>query len=118
MTTPLDIARSYWRSEKARDLDQILEHFTQDAVFRAPTMHLKGRDEISRYYQNVLTQFKDVDVTVLNAVESGNTLAVEWRCRLLGTDNRTREVLGCNIFEFSGEQFQTLRVYFNPADFD
>ena len=118
MSKQLERARSYWSSEKARDLDQILEHFAEDAVFRAPTMRLNGRGEIKQYYENVLNNFKSIDVSVLNSVESGRSLVVEWRCRLLGHDDLLREVLGCNVFEFEGDQFQTLRVYFNPADFD
>jgi len=118
MTSKLERAKSYWASEKARDLDKILAHFAEDAVFRAPTMQLNGRGEIARYYENVLQNFKDVDVSIQNSVESGDTLVVEWLCRLLGNDDRTREVLGCNVFEFEGVAFKVLRVYFNPSDFD
>lgn len=118
MSENLLLAKSYWASEKNRDLPAILNHFAEDAVFRAPTMTLNGRNEIERYYAGVLDQFKEVDVEICSAVEQGRVLVIEWLCRLVGNDGRLREVLGCNVFTIRDNRFETLNVYFNPADFE
>lgn len=117
MSEKLELAKSYWACEKKRDLPAVLNHFAEDAVFRAPTMTLNGRDEIERYYADVLQNFKDVDVEVCRAVEQGDYLIVEWFCKLIGNDDKLREVLGCNVFTIQNQKFARLNVYFNPADF-
>ena len=116
--TKLDLVRSYWRAEKERDMEAILGHFAPDARFVSPTMSLNGRDEIRTYYAGIQDAFKDVDVSVVRAVEEGDLLAVEWLCRLVGNDGRVREVEGCNVFVIARGQFEELRVYFNAPDFD
>ena len=117
MSDLLDRAKSYWQAEADRDLDAILDHFHENAVFIAPTMTLSGRNEIRRYYEGVMENFGSVDVTVENSVEQGDQVAVEWRA-VLGDGEDRRVVLGCNVFTIVRGRFSKLRVYFNAPDFD
>lgn len=115
--THLELAKSYWAAEGEHDLEKILDHFAADADFVSPTMTLKGREEIRRYYEGVLENFGSVRVTVENALESGDQLAVEWKA-VLGGASGTRTVLGCNVFTMGDNTIKRLRVYFNAPDFD
>ena len=118
VSAALDVARSYWAAERDRDLELVLSHFSEDAVFRAPTMTLDGREEIRSYYAGVLGSFRSVKVSVLASMEEGERLAVEWRCQLIGNDDREREVLGCNVFSVRDGVIERLHVYFDPKAFD
>jgi uncharacterized protein (TIGR02246 family) len=119
MSHHLELAKSYWAAEARRDLEGILSHFAEDAVFISPTMELHGRSEVRRYYEGVMESFGSVAVTVENSVEQGDQLVVEWRAELGASepDGETRVVLGCNVFTIRADEFARLRVYFNAPDF-
>jgi uncharacterized protein (TIGR02246 family) len=117
MSTKLDRVKSYWAAEGRRDLPAILAHFAEDADFSVPGMHVQGRSAISKFYEKMSDGFRSVEVSVIEAIEQGDEIAVEWRCRLVRSSGEERLAHGCNCFEVRDGVFRRMRGYFNPADF-
>ena len=113
----LEYVKDYWAAERDKDLDRILDHFCDDAEFVSPTMRLDGRANVAEFYRGMIDGFREIDVTPVNSVESGDTIAVEYQCRLVRSNGEVRQARGFNLFEFKDGRFRRVHCYFNPADF-
>ena len=72
----LQYVEDYWACERRKDLDRVLDHFCEDAEFVSPTMQLKGREEVARFYRGMIGGFREIEVTPVNHLESGDSIAV------------------------------------------
>ncbi len=115
--TKLDTVKNYWAAERAKALDRILDHFCEDAEFVSPTMRLQGRVNVAEFYRGMIGGFQAIEVTPVNSVESGDSIAVEYECRLVRDSGEVRHARGFNLFVFKDGRFQRVHCYFNPADF-
>ena len=115
--TKLEYVKDYWASERDKDLNRILDHFCEDAEFVSPTMRLQGRNNVAEFYRGMIGGFKEIVVTPVNAVESGDSIAVEYECRLVRNSGEVRQARGFNLFVFQQGRFHQVHCYFNPADF-
>lgn len=113
----LDTVKAYWSAERAKSLDRILDYFCEDAEFVGPTMRLQGRANVAEFYRGMIGGFREIDVTPVNSVESGDSIAVEYECRLVRNGGEVRQARGFNLFVFKDGRFHRLHCYFNPADF-
>jgi ketosteroid isomerase-like protein len=115
--TKLEYVKDYWAAESAKNLDQILDHFHEEAEFVSPTMKLQGRAKVAEFYRGMIDGFKSIQVTPVNSVEAGDSIAVEYMARLVRNTGEVREARGFNLFVFKDGRFHKLHCYFNPADF-
>ena len=115
--TKLEYVKDYWASERKKDLAAILDHFCEDAEFVSPTMRLNGRKNVAEFYRGMIGGFKEIEVTPVNSVESGDSIAVEYECRLVRNSGEVRQARGFNLFVFKNGRFQRVHCYYNPADF-
>ncbi len=113
----LEIVKNYWAAESRKDLSRVLAHFAPDAEFVSPTMRLSGRDNIRKFYEGMVNGFQEISVTPVNTIEQGANIAVEYECRLVRLSGEIRNARGFNFFEIRDGVIQSLRCYFNPADF-
>ncbi len=113
----IDIIKSYWAAEGRLDLEGVLSHFTDAAQFESPTMKLNGIGEIRRFYEGMVQGFDVIEVRVVDFLQNGSTLSVEYWCDLVRKDGTRRGARGCNVFEVRDGKIDQLRCYFNPADF-
>ena len=113
----LQYVKNYWAAERDKDLDRILDHFCEDAEFVSPTMQLSGRANVAEFYRGMIGGFKEIEVTPVNSVEAGDSIAVEYECRLVRASGEVRQARGFNLFVFKDGRFHKLHCYFNPADF-
>jgi ketosteroid isomerase-like protein len=113
----LEYVKDYWAAEHIKDLDRILDHFCEDAEFVSPAMRLKGRANVAEFYRGMIGGFKEIEVTPVNSVESGSSIAVEYECRLVRNTGEVRQARGFNLFVFKDGRFHRVHCYFNPADF-
>jgi len=115
--TKLEYVKDYWAAESAKNLDQILDHFHEEGEFVSPTMRLQGRANVAEFYRGMIGGFKSIQVTPVNSVEAGDSIAVEYLARLVRNTGEVREARGFNLFVFKDGRFHKLHCYFNPADF-
>jgi uncharacterized protein YihD (DUF1040 family) len=114
----IDIVKSYWKAEGKKDLNRILEHFSEEAGFSSPTMALKGRNSIIVFYEGMVNSFKKIDVTPTHWIEKDDEIAVEYDCKLVRNSGEERFAKGFNLFKINNEnKISQLRCYFNPSDF-
>jgi len=113
----IDTVKSYWAAEGRKDLDAVLAHFAEDAEFVSPTMRLEGCEKIAEFYRGMIDNFRSIEVTPTNWLEQGDSIAVQYDCRLVRNSGEERKARGFNLFVFRGERFCRLHCYFNPADF-
>jgi hypothetical protein len=112
----IDVVKNYWASESQKDLQKILSWFDVNASFCSPGMELHGRNSIKEFYQGMIDNYSEIQVTVANFIEQGDNIAVEYRVRLV-KGNSEKYAKGFNIFKIKSELICELRCYFNPNDF-
>lgn len=113
----LKIARAYWDAESRGDLDAVLEHFDNDAVFTAPGCQFNGRREIAAFYRKIMGTYKAMRIEVRRTVENGNDIVVEFGFHYTRQDGTHGYAEGCNVFTIAGSRFTRFRAYFDPADY-
>lgn len=73
-------ARSYFDAVGRRDVDGMLEHWTEDGVVDlVPIGILRGQDEIAAFFREMFAAFPDAETTVSRVAAGQNEVAVEWR---------------------------------------
>lgn len=114
----LSIIRAYWQAERAGDLDSVIGHYAPDAEFITPGGVAKGAKAIRAAYEQSLATYREIIVTIVNATESADQVAVEYSLELVWPDGDRVTTRGCNVFTFAGNLFASVRCYFDPAAFD
>ncbi len=117
MATAESISRSYWNAEMARDLEDVMSHYRDDAVFEAPGVRLEG-PEIRRFYEESFKAFAKLEHEVRRVMGDDRLACLEWRAALTDYSGRRREFSGVNIAEVDGERFISVRAYFDRMDLD
>jgi ketosteroid isomerase-like protein len=88
------------------DLDGIMEHFSDDAVFEAPRgtepwgTRFEGRDEVRRGFALRFSGIPDVRYTGDAHFVDGDRGASEWTLSGTTTDGQRIEVRGCDLWTF------------------
>ena len=113
----LDIVRAYWQAERDGKLSDIMAHYSPNAEFVTPSGVVKGTEAIRAAYQQSLTTYREIIVTIVNATEAENQVAAEYSLELIWPDGASIITRGCNVFTFEGERFASVRCYFDPAAF-
>ncbi len=113
----IDTVKSYWAAEGNQDLADVLDHFSQTAVFRSPGTTLTGRENIREFYKGIINNYKHVRVTPTHWIEQNDEIAVEYDFELITHSDEKKTGCGFNLFEIIDEKIHFLRCYFNPADF-
>ncbi len=114
--TPRQVVENYWRIECTRDVDAILGCYDPDAELLVPGLgRLVGHDEIRRFYQASVDRFPGLEVRIVDAVESGDRGAFEWRSVFRDHEGATWRLEGVNVIRISGERLGTVHVYYDPG---
>lgn len=98
-------------------MQAVMDFYAEDAEFETPTMRLRGRDAISGFYQEMFATFSQIDVVPTSRLEQGDSIALEYQCRLVRKSGEVRVAHGISRFTIKDGRIQRLRGYFNPADF-
>ena len=113
----LALIRAYWRAEHEGNLDGVMRHYCRDAEFVTPGGAVVGSEAIRTAYAGSFETYREIRVTIVNAIEQGDELAVEYSLDLTWPDGRHRTMRGCNVFTFAGDLFISVRCYFDSAAF-
>ncbi len=116
MQTPREVAESYWAAECTRDLQAVLEHYSQDAVVYPPDGEpLRGHDQIKTFYADELEDYPGLEVTIVHEVTNGSEASLEWEAVLIDKAGRRHPFRGVNVVRVEDGRFQSVRAYFDPA---
>lgn len=118
MSSPREVAESYWQAEMSRDLDAILAHYAEDAELMVPELGLLvGHAAISRFYGPSIERFPKLSVEIGRVIEVGSAGAIEWSS--VHTDHRGNAYpcTGVNVVDVAGDKLQRVHVYYDPTIF-
>jgi ketosteroid isomerase-like protein len=116
-STPREVAESYWRAEESRDVDAVLSHFHEDAVFHPVSGPLRGHDEIRTFYDGMGDTFPGLRVSIVHEVTAGDDAALEWEAVLTDRDGTEFPIRGVNVVHVRDGRFEHVTAYFDPTQF-
>lgn len=116
MSTPRQVAESYWSAECDRDLEATLDHYHDDAVVHPPSgPPYEGRDQIAEFYVDEMRDYPGLEVEIVHEVRDGDEAALEWEGVLTDHDGVRHSFRGVNIVKVRDGKFEWVRAYFDPA---
>jgi ketosteroid isomerase-like protein len=104
LATLRDIAAGF----DTHDLDRIMRHFADDAVFEAPRgpdqwgQRFEGRDAVREAFAGRFSGIPDVRYTDDDHFVAGDRGASEWTLSGTTLDGQRIEVRGCDLWTFRG----------------
>jgi steroid delta-isomerase-like uncharacterized protein len=120
-------ARSYFDAVGRRDVDGMLEHWTEDGVVDlVPIGILRGQDEIAAFFREMFAAFPDAETTVSRVAAGQNEVAVEWRMTATFTGapfqgveptGRPVELRGVDMIEIADGKNVTNTAYYDGMAF-
>ncbi|MBO9520594.1 MAG: SDR family oxidoreductase [Nocardioidaceae bacterium] len=115
MPTIEEIGRAYWQAEESRDVDRILEFFTEDAVWEGPGVTLTGREQIREYYAGSAAAYPGLEVTVGRVRGDDDAAALEWHAVFTGPSGERVPLDGVNLMRREGDRIAALTAYYDSA---
>jgi ketosteroid isomerase-like protein len=110
VTDRLDVLRDIAAGFDMHDLDRILQHFTDDAVFESPRgpeaygQRFIGIEAIRDAFAGRFSGIPDVRYQEDEHFVSGDRGASEWTLSGTTTDGVRIEVRGCDLWTFRGDK--------------
>jgi ketosteroid isomerase-like protein len=115
--SPRTVAESYWRAEERRDVEAVLDHFHEDAVFRPASGPLVGHAQIRTFYDSMGDTFPGLRVAIVHEIRAGNEAALEWEATLIDRDGVEYPIRGVNLVRVRDGKFEQVTAYFDPTQF-
>jgi ketosteroid isomerase-like protein len=106
MTDQLDILREIAAGFDTHDLDRIMRHFADDAVFESPRgpeafgQRFEGKAAVREAFAGRFAGIPDVRYQEDDHFVAGDRGASEWTLRGTTTDGQRLEVRGCDLWTF------------------
>lgn len=110
MTDPKGILRDIAAGFDTHDLDRIMRHFTEDAVFESPRgpeaygQRFEGTEAVRGAFAARFSGIPDVRYQEDEHFVCGDRGASEWTLRGTTTEGVRLEVRGCDLWTFRGDQ--------------
>jgi len=115
--SPRAVAESYWSAEESRDVDAVIAHFHEDAVFRPASGPLVGHAEIRTFYEGMGETFPGLTVTIVHEIGSGDEAALEWEAVLTDHEGTRYPIRGVNIVRVREGKFEYVTAYYDSTQF-
>ncbi|MBV8888426.1 MAG: nuclear transport factor 2 family protein [Alphaproteobacteria bacterium] len=118
----LELMRDISEAFNSRDVDRIVAHFAEDAVFclaRGPEpvgRTLRGREEIRRVLTDRFRQIPDMRWDHEEYILAGDRAVSVWTVRGQGTDGERLEYEGCDIYTFRGDKIVAKNTFWKMVE--
>jgi len=115
VTDNLELVRSFCAAFSRRDTDEILDYFSEDAVYHnMPMPPVRGRAAIRTVLDMFLKPSESVEFVVLHIAAEGDVVLTERLDRFV-IGGRNVELPVCGVFEVQGGKVTAWRDYFDMA---
>jgi ketosteroid isomerase-like protein len=115
MSTPREVAESYWAAECRRDIDAVMTHYQPDATYQDGGGLLVGRDAIRSFYEGSVGDFPGLTVEILREFkQSPDTSAFEVHAELTNHAGDRFIIEGLIAITVRDGKMQTIRCYEDP----
>ena len=111
--SPEDVVRAQLRAWGSRDVDEIMRHFSTDAVWdNVPIGVARGYDDIRTAVEDYLAHLSQMNIEVLNLAVAGNIVLTE-RVDHFVWDGKPIDARCMGAFEVLGDKITAWRDYFD-----
>ena len=111
----IDLVRRFCAAWSGPDIPQIMEFFTDDAVYHnMPLQPVQGKDAIKNVIEQVMTAFEGGDWEIKQIAAAGDVVLTERIDRFIGADKNV-ELSVMGTFEIQGGKIAAWRDYFDMA---
>lgn len=111
--TPEEVVRSLVEAWRRLEVDEIVDHFTPDAVWHnMPYEPAVGRDAIRAVTQRYVDRATSSDMEIVNIAVNGQVVLTE-RVDHIALDDRTVDAPAMGTFEIQGDKIVAWRDYFD-----
>ncbi len=111
--SPEEVVRAELRAWGRRDADDVVGHFSVDAVWEnVPLGVVTGRSEIRAQVEQYLSHITQFDCEIRNLAASGNVVLTERVDRFV-FDGKAIEARCMGAFEVTGDKIIAWRDYFD-----
>jgi hypothetical protein len=102
---------AYWKDECARDLTNLLTHFTADAEVVTPDGSHRGHDAVAALYQKSFDAYPGLTVDVTATYAGRDTQCVQYRAVLFDHEDNGWLVEGVNAMRLEDGRISYLRSF-------
>lgn len=111
--SPEEVVRAELAAWGRRDLDEIMSHFSADAIWdNVPIGVARGYDDIRKSVSGYLDHLSEMRMEVLNLVAEGDVVLTE-RVDHFVWDGKPIDARCMGAFEVSGDKITAWRDYFD-----
>jgi putative intracellular protease/amidase/ketosteroid isomerase-like protein len=111
------ITESYFAAEGRRDLDAVLDHFSEDVRFTDPRGRvLTGRAALAPFYADNMQALPRLRVELVDSLESNGRAALEWLAEGVDQGGEPVRMRGTNVVEVARGRFTAFRAYWGERD--
>ncbi len=116
-TEPIDVVRRFCAAFAAGDLDDIIEFFTDDAVYHnIPLDPVVGKDAIRVTLAGIMGGFDTIEFRLEHIAAAGDVVLTE-RVDILHGPNKTVSLPVMGAFEIVDDKISGWRDYFDMRQF-
>jgi limonene-1,2-epoxide hydrolase len=114
-----DIIDSFMKAWNNRDLDAIMDHFTEDAAYANVPMGPPnvGKADIRTFIEGFIGMASSIEFVVHNQVEGSNGVVMNERTDILELNDNRVELPVMGVFELEDGKISAWRDYFDMAAF-
>lgn len=93
-----------------KDVDKVMEIFTENAEIREPNVNLHGKGEVREFMEREAPKFEDYIMEKTNVFEKDNQIAIEWR-NTFKYEGKNVDTLGATVFHVEKGKIRRMTEY-------
>jgi ketosteroid isomerase-like protein len=103
LDTVLELWSKTYNTEGKPDWSHILPYYTDDVYFRDTVQELRGMQEFKTMTERLTKRSKELSMNIVNAVQSGHTVFLEWEMTIKFKKNPSSIIYGTSRLTLNEE---------------